>query len=152
MKIAVKVIIPLIFVGLFLVPGSVSAQPQGDDLCSVFGPLCEVVSGNSGTVNEDTAINYVVRRANLGITLAFLGVIIVSVYIVIKNGVKYVNSQGENGQIEEANKAMKYVFIGIAMLFIGLLGIILFLGFFGGTSLLGSDTSINDLFNPPQEI
>lgn len=132
---------------LFTTVSPVMAQ-QGSDLCSVFGILCEAVSGDPGSVSGEDATNYVLSLVGMVLSLIFVLIIVVAVFIIIKSGVKYIQSQGDTGDIEAANKAMKNVFIGIALLFVSIIGIILLLAFFGGTNLLGSNVNLQQLLRP----
>ena len=129
-------------VGLFVSPVGVSAQ-QGEDLgtgrvgvCTFIGPICNALGINSGDPGQ-TAATTVRGWVNLGITLLFIGIILIAVFIIVQAAVKYIQSQGDEGKIAEAQKAIKSVFIGIALLFVGIIGIVLVLAFFSATNFLG---------------
>lgn len=135
--------------GVFLLMFLPQTVYAGGDLCSIFGPLCDAMGigpGDNGLTGE-TAFNYTAARINIVISLIFVLIITVAVFIIVKAGVKYIQSQGNAEMIGEAQNAMRNVFIGIAMLFIGIVGIILVLAFFGGTQLLESGVSLRDIFN-----
>ena len=129
---------------LLAIPSPVAA---GGDLCSIFGPLCDAINPWQGTIDGESAFNYTAARINIVVSLVFVVIIAVAVFIIIKAGVKYIQSQGDAGMIGEAQNAMRNVFIGIGMLFLGIIGIILVLAFFGGTQLLESGVSLREIFN-----
>lgn len=157
-------VVPMIaLVGLMsltiTMPQTVSAQSA---ICSVFpfldsiglfGINNAICRGQSETTGTETAVataNFI----QLILSLIFVGIIIVAVYIIIKSAIKYIRSEGEEGKVQEAQKSIKTVFVGIAALFIGILGIVLVLAFFraggavsGQVGDTGTDTFIDDFIN-----
>lgn len=130
-------------VGLFVTPMAVAAQEQGSDLgsgkvgvCTFIGPICNALGINNDNPGQ-IATNTVRGWVNLGITLLFIGIILIAVFIIVQAAIKYIQSQGDEGKIAEAQKAIKSVFIGIALLFVGIIGIVLVLAFFSATNFLG---------------
>ncbi len=119
---------------------------QGTDLCSVFGPLCNTFTDGGDTPGD--ASRFVVNRIQIIIGLVFIVIIIVAVFIIVKSGVKYIQSQGEEGQIAEATKAIQSVFIGIAMLFLGVIGIVLLLAFFNADQFISQEQGVDQILNP----
>jgi hypothetical protein len=79
-------------------------------------------------------------------SLIFIGIIVVAVYIIIKAAVKYIRSEGDETKIGEAQKAIKNVFLGIAALFVGIIGIVLIIAIFNAGGAIGT-TDINQLLN-----
>ncbi|MEO6728961.1 MAG: hypothetical protein ABIM99_03500 [Candidatus Dojkabacteria bacterium] len=116
-------------------------------ICNIFpfiknlgfgaGSLC-------GDVNGKPAVDAAVALVRLALQLVFVGIIVISIYIIIRAAVKYIRSEGDESKIQEAQKAIKSVFIGIAALFIGIIGIVIILAFFN-VSGIGNDT--NELNN-----
>ncbi|MBD3280562.1 hypothetical protein GF389_03500 [Candidatus Dojkabacteria bacterium] len=72
-----------------------------------------------------TVTEKVVGFLRLALTLAFGAVILVAVLYSILAAIKYIRSQGDSGQVEEANNAIKAIFQGIAAMFVGFIGIII---------------------------
>lgn len=70
------------------------------------------------------ATQYINSRVQLAFTIILGGIILISVVYIIMATYKYVTSKGEPGQIESANKSIKAVFMGIAAMVIGMIGII----------------------------
>lgn len=114
---------------------------QNVSICTFIGPICNALGINAEdpTGSGQTATTLVRSWVNLGITLLFIGIILIAVFIIVRAAITYIQSQGDEGKIAEAQKAIKSVFIGIALLFVGIVGIILVLAFFNATGLIGGN-------------
>lgn len=154
-------IIPMIaFVSMaslvFISPVAVHAQETEvgqSALCKIFPfinsiGIFGVNAALCGTgTTEDTANKVAVTTLStiqLIVSFIFIAIIAISIFIIIKAAIKYIRSEGDESKVQEAQKAIKTVFIGVAALFVGILGIVLVLAFFqvsniGGTT--GLDTS-----------
>jgi len=111
----------------------VHAQSQ-NLICTVF-PFIKDLGFGIGSLCTDkvegkSAIDAIVALVRLALQLVFIGIIIISIYIIIRAALKYIRSEGDESKIQEAQKAIKSVFIGIAALFIGIIGIVIILAFF----------------------
>ena len=62
-------------------------------------------------------------------------IILVAVIYSILAGIKYIRSEGEPGKIEEAQKAIKAILMGVASIFVGIIGIVLIYAFVGQSIL-----------------
>jgi hypothetical protein len=123
---------------LFLyAPQGVAAASVG--LCDFIGPICDALGITSSENAGSAAIDFVKSRGELILSLVFIGIILLSVVIIIQAGVKYIQSQGDEGKIAESTKAIKSVFIGIGVLIVGIAGLILVLVFFNATGFLKTD-------------
>jgi len=58
-------------------------------------------------------------------------IILVAVVYSILAGIKYIRSEGDPGKIEEAQKSIKSILMGVAAIFVGILGIVLVYVIFG---------------------
>jgi hypothetical protein len=119
-------------------------------ICTFIKPICDAF-GLSGEISVQSAFDYLRDRANILLSVLFVGIILLSVFIIVQAGIKYIQSQGDEKQIGEAQKAIKTVFIGIGVLFVGIAGLVLVLAFFGGLGLLNSGTSVNDIICPESQ-
>lgn len=118
-------------------------------LCSVFpflisiDSLSGVCTGGGQEVAEESA-NQVKNLIQLGLSLVFVGIIVISIYIIIKAAVKYIRSEGDESKIQEAQKAIKSVFLGVGALFVGIIGIIIVLAFFQATGAVDGEPGETD--------
>lgn len=144
-----------IMMGAFLFVAPIASPlmtAKADNLiCTIF-PFIQNVSAfgiNSlcTGVSADTTSETIKSTFNLIVSLIFVAIIIFSIYVIIKAAVKYIRSEGDPAKIEEAQKAIKSVFIGIAALFVGLIGIIIIIAFFGAGDALQTN-EVNDDVNP----
>ncbi|MEI7578951.1 MAG: hypothetical protein WCJ58_02800 [bacterium] len=77
------------------------------------------------------AVNFVVGRVQLALFIVVGGLVLVAVVYALIASFKYIRSQGDPGQIEEAQKAIKAIFFGLGSLVIAIIGIVLIFVFFG---------------------
>jgi hypothetical protein len=125
MKIAKPLIIAVFVVltAAMLLP----AQAQNllpKQITDIFGLLGAEGSGSAGFVQS---------RIQLGLVLALGAVVLVAVVYSILSALKYIQSQGDAGKIEEAQKAIKAIFFGIGAMLIAIVGIVLVFVFFGAS-------------------
>lgn len=69
--------------------------------------------------------------ARFGLNLIFAGLIIYGIVLIVRAALKYISSEGDVEKAEAAQKMIRAVFIGIGMLFVGIIGIVILLTFFG---------------------
>lgn len=134
------------FTVLFVAPASAAQPPAapttnegGLNLCTYIRPICNALGidvEDPANQAKDGVSSFIGQRAQLLLSLIFIGIVMIAVYIIITNGIKYIQSQGDEGKIKEAQKAIKTVFIGIAVLFIGIAGLVLVLVALNATNLL----------------
>ncbi len=146
-----------IMVGAFLlvaplVSPLLTVQAQSRNLiCTVFPFINSVgafgISSLCGDVNATSTSDTIKSTFNLIVSLIFVAIIIFSIYVIIRAAIKYIRSEGDPAKIEEAQKAIKSVFIGIAALFVGLIGIIIIIAFFGAGGALTTN-QVNNQVNP----
>ncbi|MCA9379539.1 hypothetical protein KC640_03855, partial [Candidatus Dojkabacteria bacterium] len=65
------------------------------------------------------------------LTLVFIGVLLLWVYLVLRAALDVVRSQGDEGMIEGGKKRITNVLMSISILFVFLVGITLIASFFG---------------------
>jgi hypothetical protein len=82
--------------------------------------------------DEGTGTNEFAQSRVQTALLIFLAVLVIAavVYSAIA-ALKYIQSQGDPGKIEEAGKAVKAIFIGLAVMLLSIVGIVLVFVFFG---------------------
>jgi hypothetical protein len=84
-------------------------------------------------VNGSGSAGFVQSRIQLGLVLALGAVVLIAVVYSILSALKYIQSQGDAGKIEEAQKAIKAIFFGIGAMLIAIVGIVLVFVFFGAS-------------------
>lgn len=127
-------------------PTGQSAATQSVGICSLIKPICNAILGEGNeTFTGTAAYNFLSTRFNTILSIIFLGIILLGVYVVVRAGIKFIQSQGDAGKIGEAQKAIQSVFLGIGAMFVGVVGIVLVLAFFGGTGLLNEGASLSFL-------
>jgi len=73
------------------------------------------------------------------VSFIFVVIIIFAVYVIIRAAIKYIRSEGDETKIQEAQKAIKSVFIGLVALFIGIIGLVIILVVFNALGAVQND-------------
>jgi uncharacterized membrane protein len=94
---------------------------------------------DSETLQTSTATT-IRNLLQVGLSLVFVGIIAIAIYIIIKAAIKYIRSEGDEKKVEEAQKAIKTVFIGVAALIIGIIGIVVITILLGAGGVFGEGT------------
>lgn len=76
---------------------------------------------------------FITSRVRVALFIALGLIIVVAVVYALVASFKYIQSQGDPGKIEEAQKAIKAIFFGIAAMMIAIVGVILVFVFFGAS-------------------
>ncbi len=152
-KIALSVL--FLAISFFSMPFPVSAAGTNNLVCQIFPFLSSVdafgINSLCSGVTDPSAATSFIRFL---LSAVFVGIIIISIYVVIKSALKYIQSEGDDKKIGEASKAIKAVFIGIAALFVGVIGIIIVLAFFKATGALKTEDTpdiIDNLLSTPSQ-
>jgi len=93
-----------------------------DPILDIFGLMGPEGSG---------VVGFVTSRVQLALFIAIGVLVLVAVVYALVAAFKYIKSQGDPGKIEEAQKAIKAIFMGLAALMIAIIGIVLIFVFFG---------------------
>ncbi len=124
--------------------------PSGNLVCKVFPFLQNIkfdyiqqLCGTGQEITSQTAVQQGVLLVQTLVSLIFVGIIIIAVYVIIKAAIKYIRSEGNDEKIQEAQKAIKSVFIGLVALFVGIIGLVLILVIFNALGAVNSAT-VND--------
>lgn len=97
--------------------------------------LPDQISNIFGLLGEDGGLtaSFITGRVRVGLIIALALLILVAVIYALLAAFKYIQSQGDPGKIEEAQKAIKAIFYGVAAMMIGIVGIVLVFVFFSAT-------------------
>ncbi|MCA9381584.1 hypothetical protein KC678_04930 [Candidatus Dojkabacteria bacterium] len=133
---------------------TVNAQ-ETSTLCQIF-PFLDGIIFADGLCNPSKigqsggdALSTFWALARFGVSLIFIGIIAVAIFVIIKSALKYIQSEGDESKVEEATKAIKNVFIGIGALIIGIIGLVIILSIAnqnGGTLIDNQD--VPDVLTP----
>lgn len=109
--------------GFFASTGAVFAQTSSS-ASTFLPPALQALFDLLGVGGSGTA-TFVTDRVQFAIYMVLGLIILVAVFYSIMAGIKYIRSEGDPGKIEEAQKSIKAILMGIAAIFVGILGIIL---------------------------
>lgn len=76
-------------------------------------------------------VEFVTSRVQFALFIAIGILVLFAVVYALIASFKYIRSQGDPGEIEEAQKAIKAIFMGLAALMVAIIGIVLIFVFFG---------------------
>ncbi len=100
----------------------------------------EILGGviNLGIIPEGPGqpTKFIVDLVTNALMLLFVGIILVAIFYSAMAGLKYIRSQGEQEEVEQAQESIKSVLIGIAAVFVGVIAVLLISGIFANP---GSD-------------
>jgi len=99
--------------------GSSLLPPLIDDLFKSFG------EGGGGLAA------FLTGRVQFAVYAVFGLIILVAIAYSVMAGIKYIRSEGDPGKIEEAQKSIKAILMGIASIFVAIVGIVLVYVVFG---------------------
>ncbi len=135
-------ILTIVFIfGLYAYP--ISAN--GDSSACGLLP-CDKYTGSFNIGNISDQVKNLIQY---GLSLVFVGIIIFGIYLIIKAALTIIRSEGDPGKIEEGAKIIKGVFIGITVIFVGIIGLILVLAFFRAEGVAGVDPKTPTDFKIP---
>jgi succinate dehydrogenase hydrophobic anchor subunit len=80
--------------------------------------------------NPGDRVNLIIQLLSNSLILFLTLIIIVAIVYAALAGLKYIRSQGEADKVEEAQNSIKYVFIGILTVFLGIIVVVLLTGIF----------------------
>lgn len=124
--------------------GSNDSSSLSIGLCTFIPFICNAISGDDGSVDAQSAQKFLTDRLQLVVSLIFIGIMLISVFIIVRAGLKYIQSQGDPDKIKDATKAIQSVFVGIGVLVVGIVGLLLVLAFFNITGVSEAQCTIEN--------
>jgi len=128
--------------------GNVVQVNAKDNLLCVIFPFIKSITltenlciGKDDTEAASTAGSFV----RFGVSLIFVGIIAIAVFMIIKAALKYIRAEGDESKVEEATKAIKNVFLGVGALIVGIIGLVILLAFFNATPALNQSERPKEL-------
>lgn len=77
----------------------------------------------------------------VGISVAFVLIILYGIFLIIKAALTIIRSNGDPSQLESGVNMIRGVYIGIGIIFIGIIGLVIVIAFFGAGGIL--NTTVN---------
>jgi hypothetical protein len=111
----------------------------GNTACGLLG--CDLVGGQG---NVDQILGGIGPLIRFGLSSVFAVIIILGVYMTIRAAVNIIRSEGDPGKMEEGYKILKGIWIGVGLIFVGIIGIVVILAFFQA----GDITDVNPIIPP----
>ncbi len=111
-------------------------------LCRIF-PFIYQIDFTKGLCGTESDLSAVAGLVQFLLSMIFVGIIAIAIFFIIKSAIKYIRSEGDEGKVEEAKKALKAVFIGILTLIGGLVGLLIVISFIGAQDALDQDIENN---------
>lgn len=72
-----------------------------------------------------------------GVSLIFVGIIIFGVFLIIKASLKIIRSEGNESMVQEGAQSIRGVFIGLIVIFIGIIGVVIIAVLFNAEGIFG---------------
>lgn len=106
-------------------------------VCQIF-PFIADIDLTAGLCGENTeeSLTTIGSWLRFILSLVFIGIILVAVVSIVKAAIAYIRSEGDEGKVQEASKAIKAVFVGIGALIVGLVGLAIVLTVIGAEDAL----------------
>lgn len=98
--------------------------------CEIFG-CSEFTNFDPSNVTLGGAVSVV----QWGASLIFVIIIIIGIFSIVRGSYKMINSEGDDAKIQEGFKVIRAVWIGIGLIFLGLIGIVVISAIFGGEGI-----------------
>jgi len=120
---------------LFGFPTPVAAA-EGDSLLPAY--IQEII--DAVLPNPETGpAPYIEARVRYGLTILFVVVFLVAIVFSAMAAIKFMSSQGDASKLEESREAVKAVLMGFAAMLLAIVGVLVVVWFFGGTSDIPTD-------------
>lgn len=129
-------IILIIFISvLSLIPVSIKAQSASEFLpCNQYDPS---VFDACGTNVNDQVTNLI----KVAISAVFALIVLYGIFLIIKAALTIIRSNGDPGQVQSGADILRGVYIGIGIIFVGLIGLIIVIAFFGAEGILSTNVN-----------
>lgn len=108
--------------------------------------LLDCTKYNQSPFWDFTTVGGLIRT---GVSLIFALIIVYGVFMVVRAVVKIIRSEGDPAKVQEGYSIIRGVYIGIGIIFIGVIGIVLLIYFFGSGNLTIQNPITPDGVNIP---
>lgn len=108
----------------------------------IFDELLPGFFGRSQDVATQTNADFIIDLIRNGLVLLFVVIILLAIVYAALAGIKFIRSQGSEDQVTEAQGALKNVLIGVAAVFLGVIGVFIITSIFSDTSSISVRDSL----------
>ena len=122
-----KIILLSTLIWSFILNSLLISQTKAQALCD-FLPCGEVDDDSTTAEGVNSRLGEIFRLVT---SLIFVGLIALGVYIIIKAALKIIRSEGNSEKVQEGASSIKSVFIGLGLIFGGLIGLVVIGGILG---------------------
>ncbi len=129
-----KLILLTFIIAFSVLPFSIKAATASDVLpCDQYDTSAFDACGDvNGQVTD---------LIKFALAAAFGAIILYGIFLIIKAALTIIRSNGDPGQVEAGTNIIRGVYIGIGIIFIGIVGLIIVIAFFGAGGIL--NTAVN---------
>lgn len=129
-----KLILLTFIIAFTVLPFSIKAATASDVLpCDQYDTSAFDACGDvNGQVTD---------LIKFALAAAFGAIILYGIFLIIKAALTIIRSNGDPGQVEAGTNIIRGVYIGIGIIFIGIVGLIIVIAFFGAGGIL--NTAVN---------
>lgn len=106
---------------------------QSGGLCGLLP--CNVASPCLGASCGTNSLTVVGSILNFVLSLIFVGIIIYGIFLIVQAALKIVRSEGDESKIQEGTKLIRGAYVGLAMIFVGIIGLVIVFAIFNATDI-----------------
>lgn len=113
----------------------VSAGNQDLEFCD-FLPCADSQNNNDLDQDVNSAVDNLFMVST---TLVFTGIILLGIYYIVRGAASIIRAEGDTSKVEEGYKKIKGVYAGVAIIIVGIIGIVIVVVFFNNGSIFSLD-------------
>lgn len=132
----------VLFTSTFVYTSIVSAQ----EVCGLLP--CNTYENSAFNISGDLN-GQVGGFVRLFVSLIFVLIVLYGVFMIVRAALKIIRSEGDAGQVEEGQRMVKGVLIGIGLIFVGVIGLIVIFAFFGAGGVVNTQVNVPDNVEVP---
>lgn len=117
-------------------PVPVFAATNNSSACGLLP--CNIYDNSAFPINENLNLK-VSDLIKVGLGAVFVLILIYGIFLIIKAALTIIRSEGDEAKIQEGSGAVRAVFLGIGIIFIGIIGLVILIAFFGASNLTNQE-------------
>jgi succinate dehydrogenase/fumarate reductase cytochrome b subunit len=109
----------------------------------IFGEILPGFFDRASDISDEAGnADFIIGLIQNGLVLLFVGVLLVAIVFSAIAGIKFITSKGASEKVEEAQEALKNVLVGVAAVFLAIIGIFIITNIFSDTSAISLRSSL----------